>query len=177
MIPETQENRSIEIYECTDSPNQWQFSRKLMDKVRAADATLFERDGRWWMFVVMAENEHATLSNDLHLFHADNPLSTDGEPHPQKPAVSDCRNARPAGAIFEHCGKLYRPAQNSSGHYGHGLNLNRLDKLTAEQYCESLVSETMPDWDPNLVSLHAFNHIPGLSVIDAELRRLRFGKN
>lgn len=176
MIPETLENRTIELYVCTNFPYQWAFKRKLMDNVRAADATVFEHAGRWWMFVGMAENEHASLSNELYLFHADNPISNEWTAHPQNPVVSDCRNARPAGGIFEHKGKLYRPSQNSSGHYGRGLNLNIIEELTEARYRETTVSKNLPNWDKKLRSLHTFNHIPGLSVIDAQIRRPRFWK-
>ncbi len=176
MIPETHQNRSIELYKCTQFPHHWEFQHTLMDNVRAVDATLLQHDGRWWMFVSMAENDHASLTDELHLFYADSPLATRWQPHPCNPIVSDCRNARPAGAIFEHAGQLYRPAQNAEGHYGHGINLNLIETLNTQSYHEITVSQAMPDWHKRLSSLHTFNRDGRLHVIDAQLRRFRFGR-
>ena len=45
MVPETHDRRAVELFECHRFPDQWEFSRTLMDDVRAVDTTLFEYDG------------------------------------------------------------------------------------------------------------------------------------
>ena len=45
------------------------------------------------------------------LFYSDDPTSTEWNPHPKNPIISDVRNARPGGHIFEYKNKILRPAQ------------------------------------------------------------------
>ena len=34
MIPETEANKSIELYKCTDFPMKWEYYGKIMDDIR-----------------------------------------------------------------------------------------------------------------------------------------------
>ena len=128
MIPETAQNRAIEVYRCTRFPDQWEFHKTLMPDVQAMDATLFEHSLRWWMFVNIA-HEGGSTWDELHLFYADDPLSTDWTPHPMNPVVSDVRSARPAGRLFRRDGRLVRPSQDSSLRYGYALNFQQHHKV------------------------------------------------
>lgn len=174
MIPETADNRTVDLYRCTDFPNSWEKVSTLMNDVVAVDATLLQHNGRWWMFATVRENQGTNCLDELHIFHADSPLSTDWQPHPLNPVSTDVRNARPAGAIFEHNRKLYRPAQNGSVRYGYGMNINRIDVLNETDYQETIVSSVTPEWDRTLNAVHTLNHTGKLSVSDASKLRFRF---
>ena len=52
MMPETAENRTIELYLAVEFPNRWTLDRVLMDGLYAVDATLVFHNGRYWMFDV-----------------------------------------------------------------------------------------------------------------------------
>ena len=173
MIPESAANRSIELYRCTRFPHQWEHVHDLMQGVAAYDTTLLQRDGRWWMFTTLVEVSGASSWNELFVFSAPSPLSRDWVPHPLNPVVSDCRSARPAGPLFEHHGALYRPSQNSSGHYGYGFNFCRVDVLSDTDYQEQIVAQALPDWAPDIVATHAYCRSGDLHVIDALIRRRR----
>lgn len=121
MLPETIANRTVEVYRCVEFPCRWELHTTLMRDVDAVDATLFEHNDRWWMFVSLRENPGASTHDELFLFHASHPLSGTWTPHPENPIVSDVRRARPAGAVFWKEGAIYRPAQDCSEHYGYGL--------------------------------------------------------
>ncbi len=173
MMPESGENRTIELYRCTEFPHRWEFVHNVMEGVRAYDATLLHRDGRWWLFVTLVETEGSSSWDELFIFSADSPLSRTWTPHAGNPVISDCRNARPAGPIFEHRGAFYRPSQDSSGRYGRGFNLCRIDRLDGESYREEIVSQALPEWDSDLVATHTFSRSGALHVIDAQIRRRR----
>ena len=173
MIPESGENRSIELYRCAEFPHRWEFVHNVMEGVRAYDATLVHRDGRWWLFATLVETEGSSSWDELFVFHSDSPLSREWTPHLANPVISDCRSARPAGPLFEHRGALYRPSQNSSGRYGRGFNLSRIDVLSGASYREQIVSRALPEWDDDLVATHTFSRSGDLHVIDAQIRRRR----
>ena len=171
MLPESIANRTIELYKCTSFPDRWEFQMNLMKDVSAADATLYFYNGKWWLFANMVEHEGASTWDELYLFYSDQLLSEDWTPHPENPVVSDARNARPAGALFEIDGSLYRPAQNCQYRYGYGFNLNKITCLSETEYRETPVAHVTPDWAKDIVATHTFNRANRLSVIDCQIRR------
>jgi hypothetical protein len=173
MVPESYESRTVALYKCTVFPRKWEFQKNLMEKCRAIDTTLFQWQGKWWMFANGIETEGASFSDELFLYHSDSPLSDNWTPHPRNPIVSDVRSARPAGRLFVRNGRLYRPSQNSSRHYGYGFNICEITKMTESDYEEKIVEKVEPKWDRNIVSTHTFNYVDGLTIIDGQLRRRR----
>ncbi len=173
MIPETAQNRTIELYRCTEFPDRWEHVHDLMQDVLAYDTTLLQHQGRWWMFTTLVEVEGASSWNELFVFSASSPLSREWTAHARNPIVSDCRNARPAGPLFEYRGALYRPSQNSSRRYGYGFNLCRVDVLTQSDFREQIVARARPDWAPDIIATHTYSRSGDLHVIDAQIRRRR----
>lgn len=170
MIPETAQKRAIEVYRCARVPDRWEYHTTLMQDVRALDTTLIEHSARWWMFVNIA-GEGGSAWDELHLFHADDPLSTNWTPHPMNPIVSDVRSARPAGRIFRRDGGLVRPSQDSSHRYGYAVNLNRITRLTVNEYEEELIERIEPPQTGRILAVHTYNHSGSLLVLDALLKR------
>jgi len=142
-----------------------------MENVSLLDATLLQHEGKWWLFANGGEQSGASSWDELFLFSADNFNSKNWKPHPQNPIVSDCKRARPAGAILKKGNNIYRPSQNSSQTYGYGFNLNSIEILNEFEYKETCVSQVTPDWDKNIIATHTFNHINQLSIIDAQIKR------
>ena len=169
MIPETAQQRAIDMYRCTRFPDQWVYHKTIMRDLRAVDATLIEHDGLWWMFVNIA-GEGGSTWDELHLFYAESPLSDEWTPHLLNPVISDVRYARPAGHIFYRDGDLMRPSQDSSLRYGYALNLNRITKLTTTEYEEELLERLEPPDEGDILAVHTHNFSGNLTVVDAMLR-------
>ena len=100
-------------------PWHWKLEKVLLADVSAVDPTLFEHEGRLWLFAGVSESGGAA-QDELFLYSADS-LDGDWRPHPQNPVVADVRHARPAGPLFREGGELYRPGQDCSGAYGCGV--------------------------------------------------------
>jgi hypothetical protein len=173
LIPESMERRTLELYRCVRFPDQWELVKVLMENVRAADATPFYRDGRWWLFVNIQEQEGASTSDELFLFSAPHPATTEWRPHPMNPIVSDVRRARPAGRLFETNGNLYRPAQDCSGNYGSRIVINHVVRLSETEYEERPVEVLGPGWDPRLTGFHTLDCENGLTAADVRRRQNR----
>jgi hypothetical protein len=173
MVPETAENRTIEIYRCTRFPDQWELAGTLMEGVCAVDATLLQRDGKWWLFANVVENAELSTWDQLFLFHSDSLAAGTWIPHPLNPIVSDVRRARPAGPIFEREGRLYRPSQDCSVRYGYGIRINQITTLTPDDYAEIESDSIWPDWDTTIIATHTLCHVGGLTVADALQPRLK----
>jgi len=173
MIPETESNNNIELYKCTDFPKKWEFHGVMMNNVNAVDTTIFNHNNKWWMFTGIKENMGSSNSDELFLFHSDNPLTGKWEPHSKNPIISDVRQARPAGKIFSFKDKLYRPSQNSSKFYGYGISINQINNISKNEYEETSVTSILPNWDNNITGVHTFAYDSGLSMIDAKIKRRR----
>jgi hypothetical protein len=167
MVPETAGNHTIDLYECVDFPYQWRFKQTLMENIWAVDTTLIYHAQKWWLFTAIAENEAAAPNVELFLFYADDLFTGHWTAHPQNPIVSDVKNARPAGAIFEKDGKLLRPSQDCSKMYGYGFDLNEIQILSESEYREQKVTSVRPTWDKTILATHTFARQGNLTVIDA----------
>ncbi|HUP98325.1 MAG TPA: hypothetical protein VM073_10295 [Usitatibacter sp.] len=174
MIPESKENRTIELYRCESFPDKWQFVMNLMENVDAVDTTVWIRDSKVWLFAGMAPEPAVSACEELFLFHADTLLTRDWKPHPLNPVVSDIRRARPAGRIFEHNGKWYRPSQDCSGSYGRGLNINRIDALSESDYAETRVAALEARWDKGLTGVHTLSSAGGITYVDGFAERWKW---
>lgn len=171
MIPETARNNTVEIYRCVDFPAQWKLERVLMKDVFCADATLHREGDKWWMFTNQARPGEE-INDELFLFSSDRLLG-DWKPHRRNPIKSDVRSARPAGRLFRHEDRLYRPGQICAPHYGSGIALNRVTRLTHDEYVEEEGERIVPRSEA-VLGIHTINRAGDLSVTDAFTRASRF---
>jgi hypothetical protein len=174
LIPEASESGRIDLYRANRFPFEWEVHETLISDVRAVDATLLRHQGRWWLFANVAAIDGMSSNDELHVYCSDALTGGDWRPHPMNPVVSDCRQARPAGRIFEQDGRLYRPSQNCSWRYGYGFNFSEITALTPETYEETVVDRVTPNWDDRLIATHTFNRCGPLHLADGMLRRSRW---
>lgn len=168
MVPESGENRSVDLYKCVSFPDQWEHVKTLMKDTRAVDTTLYEHEGRWWMFTNRCDTDGGTTHDELHVYSAAHFMDDDWTPHPQGVVVSDVRCARPAGALFKKDGKLFRPAQDCSVDYGYAVQLQEITELTEERYEEVAVSRITPDWNSRVRGVHTLTYADGMTIVDAK---------
>jgi hypothetical protein len=174
MIPESASNASVDLYQCEQFPYKWKRVMTLMHGIQAYDTTVLFHDGRWWLFANVLNQKGASSWDELCLYSSSQLLSQDWEPHPMNPVISDCRTARPAGAIFTVNGGLYRPSQDCSTRYGYGLNFSRIKELSRDSYEEVLVNSARPNWATDVLGTHTFSQTGKLNVVDVLVRSPRF---
>jgi methionyl-tRNA formyltransferase len=170
MIPETGANNTVELYRCVSFPLKWEKQAVLLEANNPSDATLFEIDGTWWMFVNIEERGVTVNWEELHLFHSASPLGP-WHPHRRNPVKSDVRNSRPAGHLFFQNGQLFRPAQDCSKRYGYATSINRVVTLSDEEYREEEVAKIVPEWAKEVIGTHTINSAGDLTVIDCLLKK------
>ncbi len=108
---------------------------------RLADPTLFRWNGRHWLACTDLDlGEH----DNLCLFHA-SAVTGPWVPHARWPVKTDVRGARPAGAVFNAGGRLYRPGQDCAATYGAAVAIHEIVTLNEGQFVESLVTVLRPD--------------------------------
>jgi hypothetical protein len=104
-------------------------------------------------------------SDTLSIFQASS-LSGPWEAHRANPVLVDQAAARPAGAMFEQKGVLWRPVQDCSQGYGTGIGLaavTALDNNRFEQNVKAVI-RAPADWPGR--RLHTLNRVGRLEFID-----------
>ena len=169
LIPETMENNRLEIYKCVDFPNNWKLYSTAFDGEKILDSHIYEdQDGQKWLFLNKQENQNTSTSSDLYIYKFDSLKLEDLQPHSKNPVIINSKTARNGGAIFKYNNEVFRPSQaNIDGIYGRSLNINKIEKLTINEYVEKTVITTYPNFKKGLLSMHHLHQKDGLFVIDA----------
>jgi hypothetical protein len=161
MIPESQQAGCVVLYRARRFPDDWVPETTLL-KGRLVDSTVFEFDGRWWLFgsprVVPG---HAALT---YVWSAD-VLTGPWRLASYSPLNDDVRNARGAGRVFMNRGELWRPAQDCSVHYGRALGFNHIRCLDGVPR-EEVVRVVEARGTDGMVGLHTYNRSDNWEVID-----------
>jgi hypothetical protein len=168
MIPETRQERTVELYRATSFPAAWTAETVLIRDIDAVDATIQKIDGKFWMFAGVSNGKYSNC-DELNLFFTD-VLTGPWTPHPCNPVLSDVRRARPAGALFYDRGRLIRPSQDCGKAYGYALVFSEVVTLSETQYEERLVSRLDPDSAQGILAIHTYNRTEQFEVIDKTLR-------
>ena len=173
MMPESSKGGRIEVFAARKFPFEWTPESVLFDEVEAVDSTLVKVEERWWLFTSMSMHSPTPNYDELYAFHGPTPFGP-WTPHRRNPVKSDVRSARAAGRFFWKGNALFRPAQDGSGRYGSATVINRIDKLTPDEFQETIVARIEPRWRPGLSGTHTFNSCPGLVMIDFRHARSRY---
>lgn len=175
LVPECMGSGRITVWRARKFPFDWMPVATLMDNVCAVDTLLFEAKGRWWMLTNLDRTGSTLVQpsrdfhSELHLFHADNPLSSDWTPHPMNPVRIDSRGGRNAGLVIRE-GEIFRYGQiQAFDCYGRGMAIYRITALSPSCYGEELVQEILPGDLGGLSGvhgLHSLSQAGDLAVID-----------
>ncbi len=163
MVPESSANRTVELYRAERFPDRWVKHAILLDNVLADDATLFEREGRLWLFAAIRDWQ-ASSWGALGLYCADE-ITGPWKAHPANPVLLDPSAARPAGSLFMRGGQIIRPAQDCAHGYGKAIAFCRIDRLDEEGFVQSVLSRVTPR-TKNVHGLHTYNRAGNFEVID-----------
>jgi hypothetical protein len=132
LIPESRQGGAVRLYRADPFPHRWTFVANLLTGPALSDNSVFQWDGKWWMFTQTSVN-HDTLR----LFHAE-ALEGPWTEHPRSPIVDrDARIARPAGRVISLSDRPVRFAQDCRTNYGSRVHAIEITSLTTRDYAEA----------------------------------------
>jgi hypothetical protein len=165
MMPETSQNKTIEIWRCQDFPYKWEKHTVIMDNILAADTTPFYYQDKWWLFTALKQ-DCKKFGDKLFLFSGNDLFSKNWQAHNLNPVKQNLVYDRPAGNIITSNNKIYRPVQDSLKRYGGALELREITQLSQNSYQETLYQRIEPCWDDTIKGVHTYNFSDGLLVMD-----------
>src|SRR6202012_3975321 len=157
--------RRVQLFRAAPFPYHWEADSVLLDRFAGADATVCQHNGRWWLFVGNHDDQDETK---LFVFHAAD-LRGPWLPHAANPVKCDLRSARPAGPLFLVDGALHRPAQDCSRTYGGAVVINRIERLTPEEFREYPGQHLAPAAQgPYPHGLHTLSGAGNVTLVDGK---------
>jgi len=166
-VPESSQARSVFLYRLNAEQTIWSLAATIIRDFAAADPTIVEHEGRWWLFCTSVDDGPDT---NLFVWHAP-VLEGPWKQHPGNPVKVDVRSSRPAGRPFVFEGKLYRPAQDCSLTYGGAITINRVTCLTTREFSEEPAARIQPI-EPYRKGIHTAVGYGSITVVDG--KRLTF---
>ncbi len=168
-VPETNQANEVAIYKALDFPWKWKKVQVLF-KGKVSDATFLKQNGMWFCFYTLADSPHSKL----YIRYAKD-LFGEWKEHKKNPVKNDIKSSRPAGSIFVHDGKIYRPAQDCSKTYGGTVRISEIKKLSASEFKEIEVTKVEP-YENSIYKygLHTISKVNGMTLIDGKKYNYRF---
>jgi hypothetical protein len=166
MIPESEANRTVDLYRAKAFPHEWEKVRTLIQGPALVDTTPFHHEGRWYFFTTAIAPGRGLISL---LFHAES-LEAPWKLHPASPISMDAALSRGAGPIDRRDGRLIRPVQDCLESYGYAITLREIEQLTPTSFRERTLETILPDWHDGLEATHTIGRDGRLMVMDG-LRR------
>lgn len=145
MIPETNADGSIRLYEAVDDNlTNWNLRTKLIKmssnaemKMAYSDSSIYKKSN---IYYLMTTVQYQDDINTLELYYS-NSLMGEYIRHPSSPIAHSQNVGRNAGGLQEIGGKLYRFSQNCVYGYGDNVNISEVLQLTTTEYKEHIIKE------------------------------------
>lgn len=167
LMPETEQNKTLEVYRAVEFPYRWELYSTPMSGVSAVDSTLVQHGGKFFLFTTGLGGREAEIA-ELSIFSSETPFGP-WHPHARNPVICDVRTARQAGAFFYQSGQLVRVAQDCSGPYGRAIVLKRVDQLSETEFSETEIGTISAEWMPDARATHTLNQLGTIGVIDVRV--------
>lgn len=136
MVPETHQAGAVRLYRAERFPWDWKLVNPLVHGPCLSDASLFEAQGKWWMFVETNAGKFDTLC-----LYTAKALDGGWSEHPASPIVTaDPHTARPGGRVVVHDGRIIRFAQDCQPRYGLSVSALEVLELGPHAYRERILS-------------------------------------
>lgn len=169
MIPETNQRRTVDLYQCTEFPRKWRLVRRLLTDVDAADSMLIRKDGIDYLLTSVQEQEG---NRHLEIHMSPDVFATPLEPHPMNArrhyAKESFGTGRCGGFLgFDDRGRLLRFMQRSSRYYGEGGQWMEITELSPNSFSERpLKAVELPEGFPERSNSHHLSFNGGEFIWD-----------
>lgn len=155
IYPESANSGKLDIYEYDSVAETATFIKTICDDV-VWDSCITDRFGERLLFTAA----HNDLILDIYKWD-----EVKGRFLPWKQVLSDNKNSRMGGQLFEYNGKVYYPAQDCNENYGSAIQIKRIN-YTNETFSFETVKRITSPHPKMKLGLHTLNEYKGVVVVD-----------
>ncbi|MBK7855148.1 MAG: hypothetical protein IPJ79_09775 [Bacteroidetes bacterium] len=171
MIPESCEANSLTAFRMDKDNVEIVDKLILFDNAKIVDPTIIFYNARYWLFCTL---KGGLPDLKLNVFYSDE-LNGNWTSHKRNPVKTSIQSARPGGTPFLFNGSWVRPSQDSSYSYGDRIVLNKIVKLTEEEFEEEVIGYAEPkQLNKYKRGLHTLSAAGNYTLIDAKRNKLSF---
>lgn len=164
VFPENAFGGALNAYEF-DPVNKSFINKREVIRQPLLDSTILKYQGRYWLFATLLGPGY---NSDLHIFYSENLLGPYTS-HKGNPVKSQLNGSRPAGNFIEVDGMIYRPAQNCANYYGESITINKINKLTEDEFSEEEYMIIEPDNSNEFdYGIHTINVAGDIIIVDGQ---------
>lgn len=155
IYPESAWSGKLDIYEYSPDSETVTFCKTICDDV-VWDSCITNRFGERMLFTAA----HNDLILDIYKWNAEKDRFI-----PWRQIISDNKNSRMGGQLFEYHGNIYYPAQDCNSNYGGAIQIKKINYSDGEFSFKTVKRITSPHPKMKL-GLHTLNEYKGAVVID-----------
>ena len=173
MIPESEENNTVDLFECTSFPYEWKKKKTLIDNIGAVDTTPLKTKDGWYLFTSEGM-KGADYNDELSIYKSTDLLNSPFKKLYEEPVISDVTKARMGGHFIQkNCdtskeSEIIRVSQNCGKRYGHKIQLNKITQIE-NGYTEEALDTIVPT--QGALGCHTYNQDHDLMIADMEIAR------
>jgi len=167
-LPESSAARQLMLLRWEGESSGWKPFSTPLPNVAAADSTLFEHNGYFW--IAYTDTAMDRFDN-LNVCYAES-LSGPWRLHPQNPVKRDARSSRGGGTPFRVDGSLYRPAQDCGVRYGGAIRILQIVECSPTAFAEKEITVIKPAAGKNPHGFHTLSAWGDKCLIDAKRMRV-----
>lgn len=163
MIPETSDNKTIELYRSKKFPYEWELTKILKKDIKCVDSTVFIKDNEIYVIGYIL----GTKKNKVCIFQ----MNMESGKLSILDEVEDDNTGRPAGNICYVGGKLIRPTQVFRKKYGESIVFKEIVSMKKNDYYEKTFSklqgmDVLIKGEKKIDRIHTFNRGGNIEIID-----------
>lgn len=163
ICPENSKSGILGLYKYDKKTSSAAFIKPLI-KEPLVDATIYNKEKELYIFATKSPLSQEALF--LYTSKSTDLLNSNFEHSPANPIVLGKEHTRPAGNIINYNNSIYRPAQNSTNHYGEGIVIREIEYNTYNSYSEKTIFYLYPNSFKYNLGLHTINFHNNTCVID-----------
>jgi len=166
MIPESSENKTIDLYKFTNFPYELKKIRTLINNVSAADSVILQKDQIFYLFANLYTHDKCLHSENLSIFQTKDFINDEFIDIHHNPVVTDNEFSRNGGQFIQNNNGLFRISQDCKTRYGYKINIMKVNKLSDRGYQEEPFKMIFPP--KGYIAFHTYNIINDLEVADGK---------
>lgn len=165
MIPESSQNKTVDLYEAERFPYEWKLKKTLLKNIETVDSTFIKKYNIWYLFT--NEKQLGISPNDeLSIYYSEDFLNKEFKKLFLNPIISDVSCARMGGKFFLKNNKIYRISQDCSKRYGYRVNINEILEIDKNNYKEQKIEVLKHPKNKKIIGMHTYNFSNEIEVAD-----------
>ena len=165
MIPESSQNKTVDLYEAERFPYEWKLKKTLLKNIETVDSTFIKKYNIWYLFT--NEKQLGISPNDeLSIYYSEDFLNKEFKKLFLNPIISDVSCARMGGKFFLKNNKIYRVSQDCSKRYGYRVNINEILEIDKNNYKEQKIEVLKHPKNKKIIGMHTYNFSNEIEVAD-----------